>query len=77
MENFLYAIRDAKEIKIVDINFDLFRYSMDATEGDLLITYDELLGIAYYYLFRDTPKKCEPSWKNIKIRKCNTIDKRI
>lgn len=67
MEYFLYAIRNAKEIKTVDINFDLFRYSMDATEGDLLITYDELLGIAYYYLFRDGSMKCEPSWKNIKF----------
>lgn len=69
MENFLYAIRNAKEIKIVDINFDLFRYSMDATAGDLLITYDELLGISYYYLFRDVPKKCDPSWKNIRIER--------
>ena len=67
MENFLYAIRNAKEIKTVDINFDLFRYSLDAAVGDLLITYDALLGIAYYYLFRDVSKKCEPSWKNMRI----------
>ena len=74
MENFLYAIRNAKEIKTVDINFDLFRYSIDAAAGDLLITHDSLLGMTYYYLFQDVSKKYDPSWKNLIFEK-NSINK--
>ena len=66
MKNFLHAVKNARDIKVVDIDFDLFQYSMYAVKGDLLITYDDLLGIMYYYLFSDL-RKCEPSWKNIKI----------
>ena len=64
MENFLYAIKNAKRMKFVDIDFDLFRYAMEASEGDLLITHDDLLGIVYYYLFSDLSK--EISWKSVK-----------
>lgn len=74
MENFLYAIRNAKEIKTVDISFDLYRYSLGAAAGDLLITHDSLLGMTYYYLFQDVSKKYDPSWKNLIFEK-NSINK--
>ena len=69
MENLLYAIKNAKEIKIVEIDFDLFQYSIGASVGDLLITYDVLLGIVYYYLYHSSTKKYDSSWKNVKIEK--------
>lgn len=70
MENFLYTIKNARKIRIVDIDFDLFRYSMDAVAGELLITHDSLLGVTYYYLFHDSSKKYrDPSWKSVKFSK--------
>lgn len=57
MENFLYTIKNAKEIKIVDINFDLYPHSLKTDTDDLLITYSSLPGIVYCYLFQDVPKK--------------------